>query len=154
MPNELARENSPESYLLVPLVGAYFRPPAKLVLESMSVRTPLTLVPEPENPYDELAIGVWVRPQAMNIIAAQDREALFAQSGFPLADLIAQEGLIQLGYLARTGPKAPIGNTHVHAAADLVGGWDHLSAELAFGTAGVPLVRISERAGNLRPEEK
>jgi hypothetical protein len=43
------------------IVGAFFRPPAKLLLEHLPAGASLKLVPEPENPYDEHALQVWAR---------------------------------------------------------------------------------------------
>ena len=44
---------------IVNLVGAFFRPPAKFLLQVLPSGAPLELRPEPENPYDPQAIAVW-----------------------------------------------------------------------------------------------
>lgn len=40
------------------IVGAHFRPPAKGILSTLPVQTPLTLVPEPDNPHHDKAVMV------------------------------------------------------------------------------------------------
>ncbi len=42
------------------IVGSHFKPPAKLLLENLPKGTPLSLEPDPENPYDPNAIKVFV----------------------------------------------------------------------------------------------
>lgn len=50
---------SPNSLKLL-LVGSHFNPPAKTILLCLRNGTEVTLRREPENPYDEFAIGVYV----------------------------------------------------------------------------------------------
>ena len=51
--------------LLVPLVGAYFRPPAQQLLRHLPSGTELVLEPEPENPHDPNAIAVYTRSSSI-----------------------------------------------------------------------------------------
>lgn len=44
----------------LPIVGSFFRPPAKLVCEKLALDTKLTLKPEPENQFDVNAVAVWL----------------------------------------------------------------------------------------------
>lgn len=45
---------------VLPIVGSYYRPPAKAILSVLPVGTALTLRPEPENKVDRNAIAVWI----------------------------------------------------------------------------------------------
>lgn len=90
--------------MLTLLVGAHFRPPAKLVLSALPNGTPLTLRAEPDNPYDEQAIAVYV---AVDEVPEGEHEQLAEQlpsCGWTLEQLLS-EGELQLGYLAAEGNK-------------------------------------------------
>ena len=41
-----------------PIVGAYYHPPAKALIDALAVDTPLLLIAEPDNAYDPNAIAV------------------------------------------------------------------------------------------------
>jgi hypothetical protein len=60
--------------LIVPLVGAYFRPPAKLLLSIMPTGAKLELRPEPSNPYDPNAIAVWAAASSISLERLQSKE--------------------------------------------------------------------------------
>lgn len=86
---------------VAPLMGARFRPPAKIVLQYLPAGTPLTIEPEPENPYD---------PNAQRVVLAREHfpscdddpqlEEHLAASGISRADFEALPSL-HLGYIAR-----------------------------------------------------
>ena len=44
----------------LPIVGAFYRPPAKMILDNLAVGTPLLLAAEPDNPHDPNAVAVWI----------------------------------------------------------------------------------------------
>ena len=129
-----------------PIVGMHSRPPAKLVLSALPAGAGLRLEPEPENPYDELAVRVMARPRDMVMEAAEVLD--WAASGHELAELLAREGeeeWIHLGYVARNGGKAQVevGNEQVHGAASMLDLPVHaLAATLTFDVAGKPMVLV------------
>ena len=97
--------------LLVPLVGAHFRPPAKQVLSVLRVDTELLLAPEPENPYDPKAIRVSVdlRNEFALFRVPALREALEG-TGTEVEDLMNSHAEpLHLGYIADSDGKAAQG---------------------------------------------
>lgn len=57
--------------LLSPIVGAFYRPPAKTILGLLGPGHELVLDPEPDNPYDENAVKVGVRLGSINVSQLQ-----------------------------------------------------------------------------------
>lgn len=86
------------------LVGSHFVPPAKLLLEHLPSGTELTLVPEPENPYDEHAIKVVVNAREVPESQRAELGAKLPGAGCDLEELDAQ-GEWQLGHIAKEGGK-------------------------------------------------
>ena len=90
-----------------PIVGAHYRPPAKALLESLPVDTPLSLHPEPENEYDENAIQVLIASGAIARAvrdSAEVRTALInacADCGFTDFDALFAAESWHLGYIPR-----------------------------------------------------
>lgn len=127
--------------LSIPLMGAHFRPPAKFVLANIPSGLPLSLLAEPENPYDPLAIKVLLNGAD---IPASRHEALGAAidgTGHDLPDLLANPEIF-LGYIARTIPgKVPVGNVQLLEAMNGAPLSD-ASCQLAFSGDGKPLVEI------------
>lgn len=80
-----------------PLVGTYFRPFGKTLLAALPGETVLRAVPEPENPYDEHAIAVYVNPKH-----AQGWEALKDAAKASGLEDDAWEQLFHIGYIAKT----------------------------------------------------
>ena len=133
-----------------PIVGAHFRPPARLVLAALAGGTTLRLEPEPENPYDPNAIKVLVCPEA---VPESQRERLAGElpnCGWSL-ELLLAEREIQLGYVcastnAKALAKAPgtRGNVEIGQAIALAQQAGHQwAAALGFGIAGEPQVVIT-----------
>lgn len=86
----------------LPIVGSYYRPPAKAILEVLAQGTMLELCPEPDNPTDPNAIQVWVSSASIPEGPAQDKLASSAPLwGFELSEILAQEKW-HLGYVPRT----------------------------------------------------
>lgn len=83
-----------------PVVGAHFHPPAKALLKYIPSNAALTLRREPENPYDENAVMVYV---GMEIIPEElhgELEAETTNYGFSLEELLEQSPW-HLGYIGR-----------------------------------------------------
>jgi len=78
-----------------PIVGMKFRPPADTVVKTLRVKTPLTLMAEPMNPYDSNAIAVWVSLEHVNV-AEVDR----LTRGKDQSWWVGQHSL-QLGYIPK-----------------------------------------------------
>lgn len=139
--------------LLVPLVGAHFRPPAKQVLAHSAAGGPLFLELDPTNPYDEKAIkvmglvGLLVPVGEFGGLASA-----LVGTGFELEDLLVdgESGLrLHLGFIADSdgrqlaGTGLP-GNREVRQVMEQ----GEVMATLAFGADGKPAVRISRVQGD------
>ncbi len=103
------------------LVGMHFRPPAKIILGALPSGTTLYLKPEPENPYDENAVAVYVKSESI-----PEEQQTFISGALPGAGFTIEEVMAQpewhLGYLAATGGKPLLKNPEY-------------SGNLAFGEA-------------------
>ena len=100
-------------YLICPIVGSHFRPPAKQLLTVLPLGCGLLLRPEPDNPYDENAVQVLVSITSTFPISrwAELGQALDG-TGFEPQDLVREEkinGPLQLGYIPRSGTKTAKG---------------------------------------------
>lgn len=121
----------------VALIGAHFRPPAKLLLAHLPSGTPLALRAEPENAYDAKAIKVMLRTAALPEGQYEVLSQELPGAGFTLEDVLGQSEW-HLGYVADSDGKAcqqsglP-GNREVAGATE---GW------LAFGPKGEALVVV------------
>lgn len=85
-----------------PIVGAYYRPPAKAILQALAPNHALTLRSEPSNPVDPNAVQVWVTLARQDFTTAQviklDTEA--QAFGHTAEDIFAQ-GHHHIGYVTR-----------------------------------------------------
>lgn len=126
--------------LIVPLVGAHFRPPAKLLLAHLASGTKLILEGEPDNPYDSLAIRVLL-PSAIAIPQSEleSMQLDLANVGSSIESLMSLSN-IHLGYIARNTPKVPIGNEDVHAMLQL----GACATSLSFDSAGKPQIILEQ----------
>jgi hypothetical protein len=125
------------------LVGAHFRPPAKLILAALPAGTPLVLEPEPENPYDPQALKVCIRTE--NILLDRLADSDLEGYGWSRARLAELEEPLHLGYCAREGNKdlSKLQYLGLSSAAELLAANDNLQswgAVLAWGPNGEPLV--------------
>jgi hypothetical protein len=84
----------------VPLVGMFFHPPANLVLKGLLGGTHLTLLAEPENPYDANAIRVECCPRDMEPEYAENARDELEGFGYTLEELLEIPS-IHLGYVAK-----------------------------------------------------
>lgn len=82
------------------IVGAFFRPPAKAILECLPAATPLVLRAEPTNEYDANAIKVCISTADIPPTALAAMEADLSGFGFAIDDILAQEEW-HLGYIPR-----------------------------------------------------
>jgi hypothetical protein len=125
------------------IVGAHFRPPAKQVLSHLPSGAELRLVPEPDNPYDEFAIRVMVRPAAVPGEVWDSLDAALLGTGMDLDELMAQDE-IQLGYVASAGNKKAEGFDHNQIIGDAVFGkvGAIYTAKLGFAEDGRALVLV------------
>jgi hypothetical protein len=88
------------SYARLPIVGMFFRPPAKVLVNVIAVGTPLTLLAEPENPFDPNAISVWVKSADIPGTAHETLGEQLPEYGFSLGDVLAQDEW-HLGYIPK-----------------------------------------------------
>jgi hypothetical protein len=83
-----------------PIVGAFYRPPAQALLAVLPIGTPLTLIAEPDNPYDPNAIAVWLKSKDIPISAHSSLENTLPPFGFDLDQICAQENW-HVGYIPK-----------------------------------------------------
>lgn len=84
--------------LVLPIVGAHFRPPAKAIVQILRVDQPIYLVREPDNEYDPNAVKVVWKSSDLH---PDDEETLTGQAagyGFD-AEMIKNVEEWHLGYL-------------------------------------------------------
>jgi hypothetical protein len=119
-----------------PIVGAYYRPPAKAILDHLPVGAPLFLRPDPcgsrcnADHSDPTALSVWLRPEA--IPESDDLELKLRGYGSSVAELRALAEL-HIGYI----PKDVAATLAVPPnAADI-------PAEFSVGARGTPRVSFT-----------
>ncbi len=84
-----------------PIVGSYYRPPAKTLLSILPIGTPLIVVAEPNNAVDENAVAVWLPVATMPTSARANLEIKsdeLALDGFSVDDIF-NESHWHLGYI-------------------------------------------------------
>lgn len=81
-----------------PIVGAHFRPPAKVILQFLPMNAPLVCEREPSNEFDPNAIAVYVEPSAIPQSVHQDLDLMAAGFGYGIEDILA-EPRWHLGYV-------------------------------------------------------
>lgn len=128
------------------LVGAHFHPPAKLLLEHLPTGTPLELIPEPDNPYDEsgLALGVWLRPEAVPESQWASLRETLPGMGQDWDQVLFIGEPLQLGHLAKSGGK-PLAGTDYVGTEEWNKGGSPLSATLHFDPQGRALLVAQSR---------
>lgn len=142
--------------LLSPIVGAFWRPPAKTIMNLLHGGHELILDPEPENPHDPNAIRVCVKLKSIDIDENYFDiiEDELMRYGATWADLMkddfgneVDDPTFHLGYIPRSGSaktakidgEPSIGNLEV---LDMIRGGPNWKATLTFSPAGQPLVQI------------
>lgn len=95
------------------LVGQGFRPPAKALLSCLPTGTPVALRPEPDNPYDEAAVAVWLLLDPWPFPHQLEPALVGALGEFAWdIELLKGAGEVQLGYVAATGGKPLAGTSY------------------------------------------
>lgn len=132
-----------------PLVGTHFHPPADLLLKHLPAGTPLTLDPDPTNPYDENAVRVLVSPTALVEPIDPELTDELPNYGTDIDEVLALDSIF-LGHIGATGgkPLAKLqarypelrGNVEVLAA---LAGSPEVSASLTFAAGGEPIVQVA-----------
>lgn len=116
---------------VLPIVGAFYRPPAKALLAVLASDTPLVLRPEPENPHDANAVMVVLKsadiPESAHAVL---RESL-PPFGSTLEEVLAQEEW-HIGYIPRT---------EAEWVQEKLAGRD-CSAKLSFAPDASPMVSV------------
>lgn len=129
------------------LVGSHFVPPAKIIIEHLPSGTPLSLTPDPENPYDEHAIRVSVAGSAIPASQHDELAVKLPGAGQDLESVIAPGANWPLGHVGSSEGKPLVKARLVRA--DLVGNKDFLeimqsgvrwTASLGFDGSGMSLV--------------
>lgn len=119
------------SAAIIPLVGAYYRPPAQAIIQVLPVGALLLLEHEPTNQHDPNAIRVFVLTTNIPEAAHEELELLAAGFGVELSRILA-EPRWQLGYIPKD------------RAAMLLPYLDRvLAATLMLATDGKPLVHLT-----------
>lgn len=118
--------------LFAPIVGMFYRPPAKAILAVLPGGCALLLEAEPENPFDAKAVKVMVASEAIPTLQHQALAMELPPYGFDLAQVLAQP-LWHIGYVAKThnGELSQL----------LLSGTVQVTCALAFDTAGKPTAR-------------
>ena len=84
----------------LPIVGAFYRPPAKALIEILPIGTPLFLIAEPDNPYDPNAIAVFLESANIPDAAQATLEETLPPFGFSVEQVLSQPAW-HLGYLPK-----------------------------------------------------
>lgn len=133
------------------LVGMHFRPPAKLILETLKSGTPLQLAHEPDNEYDANAVRVFVRLGEVPESQHARLEAELPGFGWDIETFRSRAEVgesLMLGYIAASKNKALkdqsefVSNEVFLAAQELVA-WEDCSIRLGFAPSGAALVILS-----------
>ena len=88
------------SYTIMPIVGAFYRPPAKLVCELLSVGQELVLYAEPDNEHDTNAVAVWLMTDTIGEATKEALAERLPEHGLTLEQFLAQPEW-HLGYIPK-----------------------------------------------------
>ena len=86
--------------LTFPIVGAFYRPPAKALLAVLPVGTPLILCAEPDNPADPNAIAVWLLTASIPDTSLAVLDGELGAFGKTLSDVVDMESH-HVGYIPK-----------------------------------------------------
>ena len=127
----------------IPLVGTHFHPPAKQVLQALRAGVALSLVPEPDNPYDPNAVRVEVVVSETLLIQDFGRfcDALDG-TGFDPHDVASGHEPMHLGYIPRSGARTAQGGPGTEEVLGWLSENPTLATTLAFDQNGFPCVLI------------
>lgn len=118
-----------------PIVGAFYRPPAKAILAAIPVTQRLYLAAEPDNHVDPNAIAVYIKLDdiALDRHAGLDNE--MAQHGYDMARLRAEGDTRHLGYI-------PAGLAKALRSDDSIALNTEYEGEFACDGRGSPFIRF------------
>lgn len=88
----------------LPIVGAFYRPPAKALIDALPIGTRLQLIAEPDNAFDPNAIAVWLEVKDIPESVHSTLEESLPAFGHSLDTLKAQDAW-HLGYLRKEKAK-------------------------------------------------
>lgn len=151
MEQKVSTQSKPITTLTGLLVGMHFRPPAKLILETLKSGTELQLVAEPDNEYDANAIRVFVSLGEVPASQYGRLEAELPGFGWDIETFRqrAETGeSLMLGYIAASKNKALkedsslVSNEAFLGAQELVS-WSDCSIRLGFAPSGAALVILN-----------
>lgn len=125
------------------LVGAHFRPPAKAIIESLPAGAELGLEPEPSNQYDEYAIKVMVRAEAVPASQQEELREKCFMMGADWDELLLSTEPLFLGYLISANNKKLGAWTPNTVIGDAISAGDGWTARLGFSDQGEPMVVVS-----------
>ncbi len=120
-------------YETMKIVGAFYRPPAGLVLKALAVGTPLILCAEPDNEHDPNAVAVWLLTQDLPETAHFPLEVTLPNVGMTL-DSFLQVEQWHLGYI----PKELAVNLRLNNIVPTDG---VVNVNFATDPAGKPMIR-------------
>lgn len=133
------------------IVGSHFKPPAKLLLENLPRGTPLSLEPDPENPYDPNAIRVLVGSKDIPESRYETLEGALGAVGVDGMGEILGEASWFLGHVAASEGK-PLLKAREATGDDYKGTLEFLlykqengafgSCQLGFNSAGSPTIEM------------
>jgi HIRAN domain len=84
----------------LPIVGMFYRPPAKALIDALTIGTPLFLLAEPDNQYDPNAVAVYLESHNIPENAIDALEESLPSFGFSWDSIIAQDQW-HLGYIPK-----------------------------------------------------
>ena len=98
------------NYFVIPLVGAFFRPPAKQLLSVLPAGAQLQLLSDPDNPWDPKAIMVLVDPRSeIPEESTAQLDLALSGTGWIAEEILASAEPQHLGYLMDSDGKIAAG---------------------------------------------
>jgi hypothetical protein len=119
-----------------PIVGAFYRPPAKALLEVLPIGTQLMLMAEPDNAYDPNAIAVWLNTTDIPEASFAKLEELLPNYGTDVDTVKASEAH-HVGYIPKEMAKSLRDNEVVKVETIVI-------ASFSLSSSGAPRVRLSD----------
>lgn len=120
-----------------PIVGAFYRPPAKALIDVLPIGTPLSLIAEPENAFDPFAVAVWLYSRDIPSGPAQETlRGTLPAFGIDLETVLAQDAW-HLGYVPKEMAKAL-------RESDTVPVDQPIEGSFSLSSGGAPRVRLSD----------
>jgi hypothetical protein len=124
------------SYTTLPIVGAFYRPPAKTLLAALAIGTPLFLMAEPTNEFDANAVAVFLESQNIPEAAHEMLSQELPNFGFDLDTILSQDQW-HLGYIPKQFASALRASETIMPNAPF-------DVEFAISGDGSPRVRFAE----------